>query len=308
MGCPMRILKSTCDFHPDVETPIAPVWISFPLLPVYLCAKEFLFALSKIVGVPLRIDEATTDLLRPSEARVCVEVNLEHKLPDRIWIVRDESRSFCQPIVYESLPHFCAKCRYMGHIIDQCRVGALPVDPIVAQATRHFVAQAPKPAIALAPKPVDVQVPIVDTTMKGKDNGKEIVVEAPRQWALVVGFSTIAIPHLVVHLGTTHQPSKLCHDVGFSDPILDHMISIPHEFSIFPEPVQPFFDIDPYVNPRLSTNENVEASIPSDTASSIQLEVHLPGLFCRNSYYNLVGLDERQEADGFTAVQRKKKN
>ncbi|KAL2526604.1 Uncharacterized protein Adt_11658 [Abeliophyllum distichum] len=62
MGCPMRVLKWTCDFHPDAEIPIAPVWISFPLLPVHLRAKEFLFALSKLVGVPLRIDEATADL------------------------------------------------------------------------------------------------------------------------------------------------------------------------------------------------------------------------------------------------------
>ncbi|KAL2517766.1 Uncharacterized protein Adt_14013 [Abeliophyllum distichum] len=120
-------------------------------------------------------------------------------------------------------------------------------------------------------------------------------------------FSTIAIPALVVHLGTTHQPSKPCHDVVFFDPILDHMISIPREFSILPEPVQPFFDIDLHVNLRLSSNENVEALIPSDTASSIQLEVHLPGLFRRNSYDNLVRLDERHEADGFTVVQRKKK-
>ncbi|KAL2493083.1 Uncharacterized protein Adt_28711 [Abeliophyllum distichum] len=262
-----------------------------PLLPLYgylflyclfiLHAKEFLFALSKIVGVPLRIDEATADLLRPSEARVCAEVNLEHKLPDRIWIDWGESRSFW--------------------------VGAPPVDPIVAQSTRPFVAQAPKLAVALAPKPVDVQVHIVDRTENGKDKGKEIVVDAPRQWAPVVGFSTIAIPHPVVHLGTTHQPSNPCHDVVFSDPILDHMISIPREFSTLTELVQPFFDIDPHVNPRLSSNENVEASIPSNTASSIQLEVHLSGLFRRNSYDNLVGLDERQEADGFTVVQRKKK-
>ncbi|KAL2532711.1 Uncharacterized protein Adt_06062 [Abeliophyllum distichum] len=114
MGCPMRVLKWTCDFHPDAETPIAPVWISFPLLPVHLRAKEFLFALSKLVGIPLRIDEATADLLRPSEARVCVEVNLEHKLPDRVCIERGESRSFWQPVVYEQLPHFCAKCQAYG--------------------------------------------------------------------------------------------------------------------------------------------------------------------------------------------------
>ncbi|KAL2526561.1 Uncharacterized protein Adt_11615 [Abeliophyllum distichum] len=84
MGCPMRVLKWTCDFHPDAESLIAPVWISFPLLLVRLRAKEFLFALSKLVGIPLRIDETTADLLRPSEDRVCVEVNLEHMLPDRV--------------------------------------------------------------------------------------------------------------------------------------------------------------------------------------------------------------------------------
>ncbi|KAL2531748.1 Uncharacterized protein Adt_05099 [Abeliophyllum distichum] len=238
MGCSMRILKWTCYFHPDAETPIAPVWISFPLLLVHLHAKEFLFALSKIVGVPLRIDEATADLLRPSEARVCVEVNLEHKLPDRIWIDRGASRSFWQPIVYERLSHFCTKCRHMGHIIDHCRVEAPPVDTVVTQASKPFITPDPKPAVASASKPVvvlatkevDTPVPIADRAGK----------------------------------------------------------------------VQPVFDIDSHVSPCLSSNENVEVSIFSDTANSIQLEVHLPGIFCRNSSDDLVGLDERQEADGFT--------
>ncbi|KAL2527460.1 Uncharacterized protein Adt_12514 [Abeliophyllum distichum] len=67
-GCPISVLKWTRDFYSDAETSIVHVWISFPLLLVHLCANEFLFALSKIVGVPLRIDETTADLLRPSEA------------------------------------------------------------------------------------------------------------------------------------------------------------------------------------------------------------------------------------------------
>ncbi|KAL2500198.1 Uncharacterized protein Adt_25748 [Abeliophyllum distichum] len=191
MGCPMRVLKWTCDFHPDAETPIAPVWISFPLLPVDLRAKEFLFALSKLVGVPLRIDEATADLLRPSEVRVCVEVNLEHKLPDRVWIERGESRSFWQPVVYEQLPHFCAKCRHMGHLIDKCRAGMPPLDvEKVVQATKPVGAPAskpvivPKPTVDPAPKlvvvelPVADEIPLVDRIGKGK--GKEVVVE-PRK-------------------------------------------------------------------------------------------------------------------------------
>ncbi|KAL2487045.1 DUF4283 domain-containing protein [Abeliophyllum distichum] len=64
----MRVLKWTCDFGPDCETPIAPVWLSFPLLPVHMRSKG-VFALAKIVGIPLHIDEATANLLRPSEAR-----------------------------------------------------------------------------------------------------------------------------------------------------------------------------------------------------------------------------------------------
>ncbi|KAL2519775.1 Uncharacterized protein Adt_16022 [Abeliophyllum distichum] len=157
MGCLMRVLKWTCNFHPDAKTLIALVWISFPLLPVHLRAKEFLFALSKLVGVPLRIDEATTDLLRPSEARVCVEVNLE--LPDRVWIERGESCSFWQPVVYEQLPHFCVKCRHMGHLIDKCRVQMPHLDV-------EKVAQATKPVGSLATKPVIVPKPTVDPAPK----------------------------------------------------------------------------------------------------------------------------------------------
>ncbi|KAL2517337.1 Uncharacterized protein Adt_13584 [Abeliophyllum distichum] len=218
MGCPMRILKWTCDFHPDAETPL------------------------------LMIDEATADLLRPSEARVCVEVNLEHKLPDRIWIDRGES------------------------------------------------------------------LPIGDRTGKGKR--KEVVVEATRQWAPVVGSSSIVdIPPPVVHVGATHQlkhtiptivASKSFHDFFSSDLLLDHMMSVPREFSILLEPMQPVFYNEPHVNPRLSCHKNVETLIPLDTTSSTQLEVHQPGHFRRNSSNDFAGLDERQETDGFTTVQRKK--
>ncbi|KAL2480634.1 Uncharacterized protein Adt_33600 [Abeliophyllum distichum] len=188
MGCPMRILKWICDFHPNDETPIAPVWISFPLLRIHLRVKEFSFALSKIVGVSLRIYKATVDLLRPSEARACVEVNLEHKLPDRIWIDRDESLSLWQPI-----------------------------------ASKTTDAPAHKLVVAPVPKPVDVQVSIVDRVEKGKE--KETVVEAPMQWVPIVGSSLVVdIPPPVVHVGTIHQPkhtiptivaSKSFHDVFF---------------------------------------------------------------------------------------------
>ncbi|KAL2517922.1 zinc ion binding [Abeliophyllum distichum] len=331
MGCPMRVLKWTCDFHPDAETPIAPVWISFPLLPVHLRAKEFLFALSKLVGVPLRIDEATADLLRPSEARVCVEVNLEHKLPDRVWIERGESRSFWQPVVYEQLPHFCAKCRHMGHLIDKCRAGMPPLDvEKVAQATKPVGAKAskpitvPKPTVDPATKPVDVELPVTDEVHLvdriGKGKGKEVVVEPRKQWIPLASSSSILPPVIPILPSEVHErpihehSSPVTTDMASQpiiaatdfDPLLDHMMSLPREYPMLSEPVQPVFDPVPHTHPDLSCHENVETSITADTASSIQSGGHQQGHFCRNSSDDLVGLGERQESDGFTTVQRKK--
>ncbi|KAL2532641.1 Uncharacterized protein Adt_05992 [Abeliophyllum distichum] len=308
MGCPMRVLKWTCDFHPDAETPIAPVWISFPLLPVHLRAKEFLFALSKLVGIPLRIDETTADLLRSSEARVCVEVNLEHKLPDRIWIERGESRSFWQPVVYEQLPHFCVKCRHMGHLIDKCRVGMPPLEPTVESA--------PKPIVVELP--VDDEVPLVDRI--GKNKGKEVVVEPRKQWVPLASSSSIPPPVIPILPSEVHERTIPEHrspvitdmaskpviaDTVF-DPLLNHMMSLPREYPMLSEPIQPVFDPVPHTHPDPSYHENVEASITADTANSIQLGGHQQGHFRRNSSEDLVGLGERQKSDGFTTVQRKK--
>ncbi|KAL2505033.1 Uncharacterized protein Adt_20654 [Abeliophyllum distichum] len=331
MGCPMRVLKWTCDFHPDAETPIAPVWISFPLLPVHLRAKEFLFALSKLVGIPLRIDEATADLLRPSEARVCVEVNLEHKLPDRIWIERGESRSFWQPVVYEQLPHFCVKCRHMGHLIDKCRVGMPPLEveknvqatkPIGAPALKPVVV--PKPTVESAPKPIVVELPVADEVPLvdriGKNKGKEVVVEPRKQWVPLASSSSIPPPVIPILPSEVHERpipehrSPVITDMASKpviadtvfDPLLNHMMSLPREYPMLSEPIQPVFDPVPHTQPDPSYHENVEASITADTASSIQLGGHQQGHFRRNSSEDLVGLGERQESDGFTTVQRKK--
>ncbi|KAL2541784.1 Uncharacterized protein Adt_02762 [Abeliophyllum distichum] len=283
--------------------------------------EEFLFALSKLVGVPLRIDEATTDLLRPSEARVCVEVNLEHKLPDRVWIERGESRSFWQPVVYEQLPHFCAKCRHMGHLIDKCRAGMPPLDvEKVAQATKPVGAKAskpiivPKPTVDPATKPVDVELPVTDEVPLveriGKGKGKEVVVEPRKQWVPLASSSSIPPPVIPILPSEVHErpipehSSPVTTDMASQpviaandfDPLLDHMMSLPREYPMLSKPVQPVFDPVPHTHPDLSCHEKVETSIPADTASSIQLGGHQQGHFRRNSSEDLVGLGERDRS------------
>lgn len=54
------------------------------LLPNHFQAKSSLFTLANFIGVPLRIDEATSNVRWSSEVRVYIEVDLEYKLPNRI--------------------------------------------------------------------------------------------------------------------------------------------------------------------------------------------------------------------------------
>ncbi|KAL2476812.1 DNAse I-like superfamily protein [Abeliophyllum distichum] len=98
---------------------------------------------------------------------------------------------------------------------------------------------------------------------------------------------------------TTDMASKPVIADTIFDPLLDHMMSLPREYPVLSEPVQPVFDPVPHTRPDPICHENVEASIPSDTSSSVQLEGHQQGHFCRNSSEDLVGLGERHESDGF---------
>ena len=58
----MRITKWTPDFRPGFESPVVPVRVLFPLLPLYWFNKANLFHVARLVGRPLRIDEPTIQL------------------------------------------------------------------------------------------------------------------------------------------------------------------------------------------------------------------------------------------------------
>ncbi|KAH9805152.1 Egg cell-secreted-like protein [Citrus sinensis] len=85
----MRIFKWTTDFRCSEESPIVLVWISFPYLPVqFMHCKEALFSIASTIGKPLRIDQATASLARPSVARVLVEYDVTQPPLPRIRIGR----------------------------------------------------------------------------------------------------------------------------------------------------------------------------------------------------------------------------
>ncbi|KAG5577421.1 hypothetical protein H5410_057555 [Solanum commersonii] len=81
-----RVFPWTIGFNPKEETSRYFVWISFPNLPLELFAKQSLLSIASAAGKPIAIDKATQDKLRPSTARVKVDLDLLENLPHRIRI------------------------------------------------------------------------------------------------------------------------------------------------------------------------------------------------------------------------------
>ncbi|KAL0909402.1 hypothetical protein M5K25_020266 [Dendrobium thyrsiflorum] len=119
LGCQMRLLKWTPDFDVSKESPIAPVWISFPNLRLHFFNQQILFALASIFGRPLQSDQATAAVSRPSVARVLVEMDISKKHPKEVWI-GSEMNGYQQKVVLENYPVFCGFCKMHGHANSDC--------------------------------------------------------------------------------------------------------------------------------------------------------------------------------------------
>ncbi|KAL0406373.1 UNVERIFIED_CONTAM: hypothetical protein Slati_3951200 [Sesamum latifolium] len=116
---PMRVFKWSPKFNPHIESPIAPVWIKFPELPCHLFEKNALFGIASLIGKPLRMDEPTADLSRPSMARVCVELDLTASRTPAIFLEVDDL-TIRQSVIYENCPLYCSHCKHLGHDQTTC--------------------------------------------------------------------------------------------------------------------------------------------------------------------------------------------
>ncbi|KAK4384684.1 hypothetical protein Sango_3036000 [Sesamum angolense] len=117
----MRVFKWTPDFDPQIESPIALVWIRLPALPVHLFEKNALFTLATKIGKPLRMDEPTADLSRPDLARVCIEIDVTSPKVQAVHL-QIEGKTYMQQVIYENCPPYCTSCNHLGHEIANCIV------------------------------------------------------------------------------------------------------------------------------------------------------------------------------------------
>ncbi|XP_052300251.1 armadillo repeat-containing protein LFR-like [Citrus sinensis] len=83
--------------------------------------KEALISIASAIGKPLRIDQATASLARPSVARVLVEYDVTQPPLQRIRISVGDS-GFWHSVNFEKIPMYCASCKHLGHSIETCYV------------------------------------------------------------------------------------------------------------------------------------------------------------------------------------------
>lgn len=118
----MRVFKWSTDFRCSAESPIVPVWVSLPYLPVhFIHCKYALCSIASAIDIPLRVDHATTSVNRPSVARVLVEYDVSKPLLPRIWIGEGDS-GFWQDVVFERVPAYCNSCKHLGHSVESCYI------------------------------------------------------------------------------------------------------------------------------------------------------------------------------------------
>ncbi|KAG8375195.1 hypothetical protein BUALT_Bualt10G0075100 [Buddleja alternifolia] len=138
-GFPMKTFKWNKDFSPAAESPIVPIWVSLPDLPIAFYHRKSLHNIGYLIGTPLKIDESTADYTRPSFARVCAEINLFDPLVHEIWL-GDDDGDITQKIYYENLPLYCPACKHFGHIEKGCFIfhqGSLDSTPVIPDSNRE---------------------------------------------------------------------------------------------------------------------------------------------------------------------------
>ncbi|PKU76527.1 hypothetical protein MA16_Dca001131 [Dendrobium catenatum] len=118
-NCFMKITKWSPSLDIGVESPIIPIWISFPHLRPHFFAPRILFGLGELFGKPLKIDEATLVGSRPSNARVLVEIDITKTYTKQVWL-GSESLGYVQEVAFDEFPQFCSVCKCLGHLSGKC--------------------------------------------------------------------------------------------------------------------------------------------------------------------------------------------
>ncbi|XP_057811444.1 uncharacterized protein LOC131025665 [Salvia miltiorrhiza] len=95
-------------------------WVHIYYLPVECWHPEVIIGISRHIGLPIKIDNASVEGQFGHFARILLEIDLALPLQESLLVNCDEG-SFYVEFVYEQLPHYCTRCKITGHSIDKCK-------------------------------------------------------------------------------------------------------------------------------------------------------------------------------------------
>ncbi|KAI0516225.1 hypothetical protein KFK09_008897 [Dendrobium nobile] len=114
-NCYMKVVKWSPNLDVEVDSPIVPIWVSFPYLRPRLFSPHILFGLDSLFGRTLKSDITAALVSRPSFARIFVELDVTKKYPD-IILVGSPNTGYIQSLIFYDIPHFCMHCNSLGHL------------------------------------------------------------------------------------------------------------------------------------------------------------------------------------------------
>ncbi|KAI0495640.1 hypothetical protein KFK09_021943 [Dendrobium nobile] len=120
-NCFMKLSKWSPFLDVNVESPIIPIWISFPNLRPHFFSPHILHGLRSLFGKPFKTDNAIVVGSRPSVASVLVELDITKRYPDRIWLGPDNF-GYVQSVEMEDFPSLCGHCKSIGQSNLECAV------------------------------------------------------------------------------------------------------------------------------------------------------------------------------------------
>ncbi|VFQ92357.1 unnamed protein product [Cuscuta campestris] len=125
----MVVTKWSPNLRPDEDSPIVPVWVTIPNLPIHLHDQKALFCITSKLGKPLKVDSATLNFSRPKAARVCIEIDVSKNLHQKIHVKHIDDDLFFQ-VLYEDPHSFCDSCHRLGHNATICKGAYQPEIPV----------------------------------------------------------------------------------------------------------------------------------------------------------------------------------
>ncbi|KAL0920089.1 hypothetical protein M5K25_009197 [Dendrobium thyrsiflorum] len=204
------VIKWSPSLDIGVESPVIPIWVSFPKLRPHLFSPRILHALGSIFGRPLKVNNATSMGSRASVVRVLVELDITKKYSDKAWL-GPEKFGYIQMVEIEDFPSFCDSCKCIGHVRD-----GIPPPPVQPSQINGGVGMALGCGEADVVSIVGIQagdLPLVTC-------GTELLSEPVRSTPLIVG--AIALDNLVVTDFSTKTIDNLDpQSVGLDHPLND---------------------------------------------------------------------------------------